>query len=90
MDLLAREVIYQDEPLDLAPREFALLELFLTNSGRVLTRTQLIEHVWHVHFDMETNLLDVYMSKLRTKLARIEADEIRISTVRGVGYRLEK
>jgi len=68
-------------------REFALLEVFLQNPGRILTRTLISEKIWESHYDVDTNLLDVYMSKLRGKL---EADPGKpvFKTVRGVGYQL--
>lgn len=90
MDLVSREISLDGQPLELAPREFALLEMFLQNIGRVLTRTQIIEKIWDVHFDRETNLLDVYISKLRAKLATDDSSTVKIATIRGVGYRLEK
>jgi DNA-binding response OmpR family regulator len=88
LDLVSREVTIGSQALDLSPREFSLLELFLKNTGRVLTRTQIQESVWDVHFDMETNLLDVYISRLRSKLSG--PDPVHITTVRGVGYRMDK
>ncbi|MBT7982020.1 MAG: response regulator transcription factor [Akkermansiaceae bacterium] len=90
MDLISREISLDGQSLELTPREFALLEMFLQNIGRVLTRTQIIEKIWDVYFDMETNLLDVYISKLRTKLVSDDSDTVKITTIRGVGYRFEK
>lgn len=82
MDLVSREVTVGDKAIYLTQREYALLEIFLQHIGRVLTRTQIAEKIWDCHFDMETNLIDVYVRKLRAKLG---ADAV-ISTVRGVGY----
>ncbi len=70
-----------------AAREFALLEIFLQNPGRILTRTLISEKIWESHYDVDTNLLDVYMSKLRAKL-ETEPEKPIFKTVRGVGYQL--
>ena len=86
MDLLTREVAVEGKPIYLTQREYALLELLLQNVGRVLTRTQIGEKIWDYHFDIETNLIDVYIRKLRTKLGDATC---RIATVRGVGYTLQ-
>ena len=88
IDLLTREVVFDNAPVSLTQREFALLELFLHNPGRVLTRTQIAEKIWDCHFDMETNLEDVYVAKLRGKLRRENETEPLIQSVRGVGYKL--
>ena len=87
MDLLARTVTRAGEPLDLKPREFRILEFLMRHPGHVVTRTMLLENVWDYHFDPQTNVIDVHMSRLRQK---IDADEgpSRIETVRGAGYRL--
>jgi len=74
--------------VQLSQREFALLEYFLHHPGRVLTRTQIAEKIWDCHFDMETNLVDVYVAKLRGKLRRVSETEPLFQTVRGVGYKL--
>jgi two-component system copper resistance phosphate regulon response regulator CusR/two-component system response regulator QseB len=88
LDLLTREVTLDKVPLQLTQREFALLELFLQNPARVLTRTQIAEKIWDCHFDMETNLVDVYVAKLRGKLRRPKEAESLFQSVRGVGYKL--
>lgn len=88
LDLLARETTFDAAPVQLTQREFALLELFLRNPARVLTRTQIAEKIWDCHFDMETNLVDVYVAKLRSKLRRADEAEPLIQSVRGVGYKL--
>jgi len=88
VDLLARETTFEGAPVPLTQREFALLELFLQNPARVLTRTQIAESIWDCHFDMETNLVDVYVAKLRGKLRRANETEPLFQSVRGVGYKL--
>ena len=88
MDLLSRRVTVAGQAVELTGREFALLELFLANPGRVLTRTQISERIWEAHFDSETNLIDVYVKRLRTKLPVAPDSEPLIRTVRGVGYLL--
>ena len=87
LDLLTREVTLDDAPVALTQREFALLEFFLKNPARVLTRTQISEKIWDCHFDMETNLVDVYVAKLRGKLRRANDTEPLFQSVRGVGYK---
>jgi DNA-binding response OmpR family regulator len=88
MDLLARSVTYHAAPVELTSREFALLELFLQNAGRVLTRTLISERVWDASYDMETNLIDVYVRKLRQKFPAPGGAEPLFKTVRGTGYQL--
>ncbi len=85
MDLLSREVCRQGRPLDLQPREFSLLELFLRHPGQVLTKTLILEHVWSYDFDPQTNVVDVLVSRLRSKVDR-QFDHKVIHTIRGVGY----
>lgn len=87
MDLVERSVRVGGKPLDLTNREFSLLETFLRNPGRTLTRTLICEKIWESHYDIDTNLLDVYMSKLRGKL-EAPAGQPLFKTVRGVGYQL--
>lgn len=87
MDLLARTVTAQGQPVELTTREFALLELLLQSAGRVLTRTSIAEKVWDNSYDMETNLIDVYMRRLRVKL-ETPGGEPLIKTIRGSGYQL--
>lgn len=88
VDLLTRSVTYQGSAVELTSREFALLELFLQNAGRVLTRTLIAEKVWEASYDMETNLIDVYVRKLRQKFPVAEGGESLFKTVRGTGYQL--
>ncbi|TVR67550.1 MAG: DNA-binding response regulator [Spirochaetaceae bacterium] len=85
MDLLSREVRRQDERLELQPREFSLLELFLRHPGQVLTKTMILEHVWSYDFDPQTNVVDVLVSRLRGKIDRDFEPKV-IHTIRGVGY----
>jgi DNA-binding response OmpR family regulator len=87
LDLLKHEVTLDDEMVLLTQREFALLEFFMQNPARVLTRTQIAEQIWDCHFDMETNLVDVYVAKLRGKLRRASETEPLFQSVRGVGYK---
>lgn len=87
MDLLARNVTQAGQPVEMTSREFALLEVFLQNTGRVLPRTLICEKIWESHYDIDTNLLDVYMSKLRMKLETDTAKPL-FKTLRGVGYQL--
>ncbi|HEV2453586.1 MAG TPA: response regulator transcription factor [Verrucomicrobiae bacterium] len=88
IDLLTREVTLEGSPVRLTQREFALLEFFIGHPGRVLTRTQIAEKIWDSHFDMETNLVDVYVAKLRNKFRQPAEKEPLFQTLRGVGYKL--
>jgi len=88
LNLTNREVMRGEEPVELTTREFALLEYLMRSPGRVLTRTQICEHVWNYHFDPGTNLVDVYVRRLRRKVD-VEGKPRLIHTVRGVGYRVE-
>ena len=85
MDLLRRVVTVNGEVVDLTSREYMLLEFFMHNNGRILTRTLICEKIWESRNEADTNLLDVYMSKLRAKLER-SAEKPFFKTVRGVGY----
>jgi len=87
IDLLAHAVSCGGKPVDLTAREFALLELFLQNPNRVLTRTLIAEKIWEASYDLETNLIDVYVRRLRRKLEG-PAGQPLIKTVRGTGYQL--
>ncbi len=87
MDLITREVRRAEEKVDLQPREFKLLEYLLRNAGRVVTRTMLLENVWDYHFDPQTNVIDVHISRLRGKIDK-GFDYPLLETVRGAGYRL--
>ena len=88
MDLLARTVIREAEEILLQPREFRLLEFLMKHSGQVVTRTMLLEKVWDYHFDPQTNVIDVHISRLRSKIDR-PFDRALMHTVRGAGYRLQ-
>jgi len=85
LNLLSREVTRGGQPIDLQPREFALLELFLRNPGRPLTKTFLLERLWDYSFDPQTNVVDVLVCRLRAKLDRDFAAKT-VQTMRGVGY----
>jgi heavy metal response regulator len=89
LDPATRKVLRGARPIDLTPREYALLEFFMRNRGRVLSRALIAEHVWGVHFDSFTNVIDVYVNYLRRK---IDSDsELKLlHTVRGVGYVLKE
>lgn len=87
MDLLARTVHRSGQKIDLQPREFRLLEYFMRNPDQVLTRTMLLEKVWDYHFDPQTNVIDVHISRLRAKIDK-EFERALLQTVRGAGYML--
>ena len=88
LDLLRREARRGGTPIDLQPREFQLLEFLMRHAGQVVTRTMLLEGVWDYHFDPQTNVIDVHISRLRSKIDR-GFDRPLLHTVRGVGYRLD-
>ena len=85
MDLLARQVSREEREIDLKPREFQLLEYMMRNEGQVVTRAMLLEAVWDYHFDPQTNVIDVHISRLRQKIDK-DFPTALIHTVRGVGY----
>ena len=89
MDLLSRKVTRSGKALDLLPREFKLLEYFLRNKDRVVTRTMLLEQVWDYRFDPHTSIIDTHISRLRKKLDDGFAAPL-LHTLRGVGYRLSE
>lgn len=86
-NLMSREVSRSGQSIDMTPKEFALLSFLMRSPGRVLTRTQILEQVWGYHFDPGTNLVDVYIRRLRTKID-FEGEEQLIETLRGVGYKM--
>jgi two-component system OmpR family response regulator len=85
LDLLTREITRGSETIELQPREFALLEYLMRNAGRTVTKTMVLEHVWDYSFDPQTNVVDVLMHRLRSK---VDPDKTRLHTIRGVGYAL--
>jgi len=88
MDLIGREVRRKGQEIDLQPREFQLLEFLMRHAGQSVTRTMLLERVWEYHFDPQTNVIDVHISRLRSKIDK-GFDRPMLQTVRGAGYRLE-
>ncbi len=88
MDLVGRTTHFRGEPVDLTSREFTLLEIFMQNPGRILPRSLICEKVWSSPYEVDANLLDVYMSKLRAKFDSHD-DKPLFKTVRGVGYQLQ-
>lgn len=87
LDRHRRRAIRGKEAIPLTSKEFALLELFLLRAPQPVTRSEIIEHVWDCHFDSETNLVEVYVNRLRHKIDQNRAVKL-IHTVRGVGYRM--
>ena len=87
MDLLSRTVRRSGQKIDLQPREFRLLEYLLRHAGQVVTRTMLLEGVWDYHFDPQTNVIDVHVSRLRQKVDKPFPTAL-IHTVRNAGYML--
>jgi two-component system OmpR family response regulator len=85
LDRLSHKVTRAGEEVTLQPREFRLLEYLMQNAGKVVTRTMLLEHVWDYHFDPQTNVIDVHVSRLRAKIDR-DFDAPLLHTVRGSGY----
>jgi two-component system, OmpR family, response regulator len=89
LDPATKRVRREGRPIDLTPKEFALLEYFMRHPGEVLSRTRLIEHVWDFAYDGDSNVVDVYVRYLREKVDR-PFDRQTIETVRGTGYRLRE
>jgi len=85
MDLNKHQVFRGDEEIVLTQKEFALLEFLMRNNGKVCSRTSIIEHVWDIHFDYNTSVIDVFINALRKKLDPGEGKSF-IRTIRGVGY----
>ena len=88
MDLIGREVRRKGQEIDLQPREFQRLEFMMRHAGQSVTRTMLLEKVWEYHFDPQTNVIDVHISRLRSKIDK-GFDRPMLQTVRGAGYRLD-
>jgi two-component system OmpR family response regulator len=89
LDLLTRAARRAGRSIELQPREFRLLEYLMRHAGQVVTRTMLLEHVWEYHFDPQTNVIDVQISRLRSKIDK-GFDAPLIQTVRGAGYMLDE
>lgn len=85
LNRLSREVRRADQSITLQPREFRLLEYLMRNKGQVVTRTMLLEHVWDYHFDPQTNVIDVHVSRLRGKIEKGFETPL-LHTIRGAGY----
>jgi two-component system OmpR family response regulator len=86
LDLLSREVTRGTEKIELQTRELSLLEYLMRNAGRVVTKTMILEHVWDYSFDPQTNVVDVLVHRLRSK---VDKERTMIQTIRGVGYVLK-
>jgi len=87
IDVITRTVRRASQKIDLQPREFRLLEYLMRHTGQVVTRTMLLENVWEYHFDPQTNVIDVHISRLRSKIDK-DFDKPLLKTVRGAGYTL--
>ena len=87
-NLMSREVVRSGRQIEMTPKEFSLLAFLMRAPSRVLTRTQILEQVWGYHFDPGTNLVDVYIRRLRSKID-FEGEIPLIETLRGVGYRMQ-
>jgi DNA-binding response OmpR family regulator len=85
LDLLTRKVQRAGRPIELRPREFALLEYLLRNRGKVVSKTMILSHVWEYNFDPQTNIVDVLVSRLRDRIDKPFERKL-LQTVRGVGY----
>ena len=89
VDPVTHDVFRNNQKIDLTAKEYGLLEYLLRNKGRIVTRTTIIEHVWDLHFDSDTNLVDVYIRYLRKKIDD-DFEQKLIHTIRGVGYVLKE
>ena len=89
VNLLTREVIRDNERIELQPREYALLEYLLRNKGKIVSKTMIMEHVWDYNFDPQTNVVEARMSRLRDKIDKPFNKKL-IQTIRGVGYVLKE
>jgi len=85
IDVITRTVRRAAKKIDLQPREFRLLEYLMRHAGQVVTRTMLLENVWEYHFDPQTNVIDVHISRLRSKIDK-DFDKPLLKTIRGAGY----
>jgi two-component system copper resistance phosphate regulon response regulator CusR len=88
LDTVRRKVTRAGEPIELAPKEFGILEYMMRNKGRPLSRTMIVEHVWDMDYDGLTNIVDVYIRHLRSKIDDRFAQKL-IQTVRGIGYMID-
>ena len=89
MDLNTHQVFRDEDEIQLTQKEFALLEFLLRNKGKACSRTRIIEHVWDIHFDYDTSVIDVYINALRKKIDRKDEPGF-IRTIRGVGYIIQE
>ena len=89
LDPASRQVFRGDDRIELTSKEFAILEYFIRNNGRVLTRTMIIDHVWDYDFDADTNVVDVYVNYLRKKIDAQYEPKL-LHTIRGTGYVLRE
>ena len=85
LDLVSREVSRSGRKIDLLPREFQVLEYLVGNQGQIVPRAMLLQHVWDLHFDPMTNIIDVYVGRVRRKVDAVQDYPI-IHTIRGVGF----
>ncbi len=88
MDVTRRKVSRGGQPIELAPKEFSILEFLMRNAGKPLTRTAIVEHVWEMDYDGLTNIVDVYIRHLRSKIDDRWPHKL-IRTVRGIGYMID-
>jgi two-component system OmpR family response regulator len=88
LDRLSHDVRRQGKEILLQPREYRLLEYLMKNAGQVVTRTMLLENVWDYHFDPQTNVIDVHVSRLRSKIEK-DFDKPLLRTIRGAGYMIK-
>ncbi len=89
MDMIRRKVFRKDREIDLQPKEFALLEYLMRNTGRIVSKTMISEHVWDYNFDPRTTVVESRICRLRDKIDRPFGNDL-IHTIRGVGYVLEE
>lgn len=87
MDLSSHEVKFKDQPVELTPREFRMLELFLRRAGQLIPRERLAEHVWDEPWEVQDNTIDVHVKNLRKKIEPLFGKRV-LQTVRGIGYKL--
>jgi two-component system OmpR family response regulator len=89
IDVITRTVRRAGKKIDLQPREFRLLEYLMRHAGQVVTRTMLLENVWEYHFDPQTNVIDVHISRLRSKIDK-DFEKPLLKTIRGAGYTIDE